>query len=344
MIRSTYFTITALILLTLCNYGWGQTLFTENFDYPAGDTLSHLGWEQIRNGDSLITITEPGLTYDGYSPSGIGNAAVLKSNGGQEIRNSFTSINSDSVYLSFLINISDAVDNSVAVDGLFLYLTPPDGSIFSYRMSVYVRKHESSNLLAFGVSKGSGIQFTDYQYALGTTYLIVVKYCFDAAEADKVSLWINPDLTLSESEPNSSLTVGPDTPELANIIISQLIGSNEPPDAIIDGIRITTKWKDITLSIPAIDSRLLQQYYLNQNYPNPFNPSTKISYKIAEAGFVTLKIYDVLGREIQTLVNSFQYANTYLVHFDAARLSAGVYFYELKAGDFTICKRMLLIK
>ena len=176
------------------------------------------------------------------------------------------------------------------------------------------------------------------------TYLIVVKYCFDAAEADKVSLWINPDLTLSESEPNSSLTVGPDTPELANIIISQLIGSNEPPDAIIDGIRITTKWKDITLSIPAIDSRLLQQYYLNQNYPNPFNPSTKISYKIAEAGFVTLKIYDVLGREIQTLVNSFQYANTYLVHFDAARLSAGVYFYELKAGDFTICKRMLLIK
>jgi hypothetical protein len=86
-------------------------------------------------------------------------------------------------------------------------------------------------------------------------------------------------------------------------------------------------------------------FSLDQNYPNPFNPVTKISYSISKLNFVTLKIYDVLGREIQTLVNKYQEPNTYSIDFNANTLSSGVYFYQLKAGnDFVQIKKMVLMK
>ncbi|MCF8242114.1 MAG: T9SS type A sorting domain-containing protein [Melioribacteraceae bacterium] len=85
-------------------------------------------------------------------------------------------------------------------------------------------------------------------------------------------------------------------------------------------------------------------YRLNQNYPNPFNPSTKISYSIPEPGLVTLEIFDVLGREIQTLVNEFQKPDNYELDFTAGELSSGVYFYTLRAGEFSKTKKMILLR
>lgn len=85
-------------------------------------------------------------------------------------------------------------------------------------------------------------------------------------------------------------------------------------------------------------------YSLSQNYPNPFNPSTKINFALSKQGLVTLKIYDVLGREIITLVNEVKNAGSYTVYFNASEFSGGVYFYRLQANDFTDIKRMMLIK
>ena len=89
---------------------------------------------------------------------------------------------------------------------------------------------------------------------------------------------------------------------------------------------------------------IVKSYQLNQNYPNPFNPGTIISYSIPNPGFVTLKVYDMLGREVQTLVNEFQSAKTYSISFDASDLSSGIYLYKLQAGDFLEAKKMILIK
>ncbi|MFX0207061.1 MAG: T9SS type A sorting domain-containing protein [Candidatus Hodarchaeota archaeon] len=87
------------------------------------------------------------------------------------------------------------------------------------------------------------------------------------------------------------------------------------------------------------------RYELYANYPNPFNPSTKILYSILNSSLVTLKIYDIQGREIQTLVNEFQQANSYSVDFNASKLSSGIYFYSLQVGDdFLDTKKMLLMK
>jgi len=87
-----------------------------------------------------------------------------------------------------------------------------------------------------------------------------------------------------------------------------------------------------------------QAFQLEQNYPNPFNPSTDIRYTIAKAGNVTLKVYNLLGQEIATLVNGYQAANTYTVNFNATNLASGVYLYELRTGNNEVAKKMILMK
>ncbi|HRF64687.1 MAG TPA: T9SS type A sorting domain-containing protein [Ignavibacteria bacterium] len=85
-------------------------------------------------------------------------------------------------------------------------------------------------------------------------------------------------------------------------------------------------------------------YSLSQNYPNPFNPSTSIKFTMPQGDNVKLVIFDILGREVKTLVNEFRNSGTYEVNFDASLLASGVYFYRLEAGEFTDTKRMLLVK
>ncbi|MFN3562436.1 MAG: T9SS type A sorting domain-containing protein, partial [Chloroherpetonaceae bacterium] len=87
-----------------------------------------------------------------------------------------------------------------------------------------------------------------------------------------------------------------------------------------------------------------KQFSLAQNYPNPFNPITMIRYELPERADVTLKVYDVLGREVATLVNAAQGQGSYQVPFNAANLASGIYFYRLKAGSFMQTKKMLLVK
>jgi hypothetical protein len=93
-----------------------------------------------------------------------------------------------------------------------------------------------------------------------------------------------------------------------------------------------------------IENIIPSKYELYQNYPNPFNPVTKISYDLPKSGLVKLMVYDILGREIKTLLNEFRQAGKYSVEFDGSSLSSGVYFYRIHAGDFNVVKRMVLIK
>jgi hypothetical protein len=85
-------------------------------------------------------------------------------------------------------------------------------------------------------------------------------------------------------------------------------------------------------------------YNLHQNYPNPFNPSTRITYSIPKAGNISIKIYDIMGRELETLVNEYKNAGQYDVSFDASNICSGVYFYRLMVNDFVSIKKMVLLK
>ena len=86
------------------------------------------------------------------------------------------------------------------------------------------------------------------------------------------------------------------------------------------------------------------QFVLFQNYPNPFNPSTTIKYEMPKPSDVRLSVFDILGREVSVLVNEKREAGVHEVRFDASKLASGVYFYRLHAGDFTLTKRLLLLK
>ena len=109
--------------------------------------------------------------------------------------------------------------------------------------------------------------------------------------------------------------------------------------SVFDTIRVHGLTVDVenTPNIP-------YNFSLSQNYPNPFNPNTKIRYSIADLSKVSLKIYDILGREIITLVNEEKPVGQYEVNFNASNLASGVYFYQLKAGDFIQSKKMILLK
>ena len=86
------------------------------------------------------------------------------------------------------------------------------------------------------------------------------------------------------------------------------------------------------------------EYSLEQNYPNPFNPSTRIKYQVSSISQVTIKLYDVLGNEVATLVNEEKPAGSYEVNFNASQLSSGIYFYKLQAGSFSETKKMILLR
>ena len=86
------------------------------------------------------------------------------------------------------------------------------------------------------------------------------------------------------------------------------------------------------------------EFALGQNYPNPFNPSTQISFTVSEKGLTTLKVYNLIGQEVATLVQGVVPAGEYTVHFDAGKLASGMYFYRLASGSQAITHRMILMK
>jgi len=110
------------------------------------------------------------------------------------------------------------------------------------------------------------------------------------------------------------------------------------------------KWDSTTVTIILADigTKLMEttphSYKLENNYPNPFNPSTKISWQSPVSSHQTLKVYDLMGNEVATLVDEYKPAGNYNAEFDASNLASGIYFYKLQAGAFAETKKMILTK
>jgi hypothetical protein len=91
---------------------------------------------------------------------------------------------------------------------------------------------------------------------------------------------------------------------------------------------------EIIMGIKNQHNNLPANFALHQNYPNPFNPATTINYSLPKSGLVTIKVYDILGREIITLVNEINSPGNYTIQFNGSKLSSGIYFYRMQAGNF----------
>lgn len=119
-------------------------------------------------------------------------------------------------------------------------------------------------------------------------------------------------------------------------------------DTTLEGVAASViaarnKYRDLITSVED-ETTIPEVYSLAQNYPNPFNPSTVIKYNIAEAANVKIKVFDILGREVRTLVNTYQQPGSYNVDFNGSGLSSGMYFYSIEAGSFSDVKKMMMIK
>jgi hypothetical protein len=111
-------------------------------------------------------------------------------------------------------------------------------------------------------------------------------------------------------------------------------------DVLLDNLKLT----GTLVSVKNEAASVIKTFSLQQNYPNPFNPNTKFSYQMCKTALVSIKVYDLLGREVATLVNEVKQAGSYPIEWDATRYSSGVYFYRMQTGSFVDVKKMVLMK
>ncbi len=223
-----------------------QSLFLEeNFDYPADEFLVDHGWTAYSGaGTASITVNNGGLTYSGYPSSGIGNAALLDSDG-EDISKTFLTQNSGTLYFTFLLNnISYNSD-----DYVFLVGDNPMGS--TYRGRIFMMNDGVGGDFEIGLSQSSSSPngVTDNDYSFSTTLLIVMKYVFQPGAADdEVSLFIF-ESGIPGSEPVTP-TLGPftgssDVSGIGTLALRQASSD----DLIIDGIRVSDSWSQAPLPV-----------------------------------------------------------------------------------------------
>jgi hypothetical protein len=159
-----------------------------------------------------------------------------------------------------------------------------------------------------------------------------------------------PDTPLLDFRHPSIVDISPVSPADDDLIKVHITIVGDPEaGSTVNGIykNVTSQYYYFSTDILIVgvdDEIVANNFTLEQNYPNPFNPSTTINYTIAERSAVTLKVYDVIGNEVATLVNGTQEAGKYNVKFDASKLSSGLYIYTINTGNFTSSRKMMLLK
>jgi hypothetical protein len=113
---------------------------------------------------------------------------------------------------------------------------------------------------------------------------------------------------------------------------------------IIQGGRLRTISDSVTVDVRMPDAEIPAAFSLHQNYPNPFNPSTTIKYDLPKDSRVSLKLFNILGQEVETIINEDQMAGYKSVEWNASNVTSGVYFYRIHAGDFVASKKLLFLK
>ncbi len=339
------------ILALLSPAAWAQVTLPhyDGFNYPNGSPLGGQGgWVNNNSGDSVL-IAAGNLSYPGFAASS-GNK--IKFDGaGMDPTKRFDSTASGTVYCSFLLKVT-GVGSLTTTGGYFAgYYNTTTGTTTG--ASVWTRLDGTSFDIGISTRITSPVSWSSIK-SLDATYLIVGAYQFvDGTTNDSAKLWINPDAsTFGRTEPPPTLAAVNNAADLASVVrfMVRQDAATLTPFIEMDELRIGTRWADVT---PASGPTHVadknagvapREFRLEQNYPNPFNPTTNIRLSIASAGEVSLKVFDVLGREVAELVNESLASGTYNVRWDASEFPSGVYFYTVRAGGLLATRRMMLMK
>lgn len=336
----------AFVITILFAVAFGQTVFVENFSYTANDPLTNNGWTAHSGaGTNAVRVFSPGLTYTGYASSGIGLAARVDT-AGEDVNRTFAAQNSGTVYTAFMMNVQKATTTG---DYWFHLSTSPLNS-FEFICRTHIKRDAAGNI-AIGLGKRHlDTTFTGFNYAINTTYLIVIKYQIITGDSnDRVSMFI-----LSSGVPGTepaTPTIGPlmpvisDPAHIGSVALRQGTAANAPR-VIIDGIRVATSWSAAVTGIE--ESALLtptsNQLTLTVN-PNPFTNFTNISFNINSQSVKNIDIYDVTGNVIQTIKSPTSNQITWNGRNSNNNLVApGIYFVVLETNHGNKVAKALLTK
>jgi photosystem II stability/assembly factor-like uncharacterized protein len=220
------------------------------------------------------------------------------------------------------------------VGGYSFDFTDSANGILSYSYGdIPITSDGGENWIEYSLNRG--IQFRDVQM-VGTD--IFGRYrIFFAGDRGRVTKYV-PDIMPHEQHYP--------TYTIRKLNAINLYMENNLPHLWVagEGFTILKGNTELVINVENIENDFVNTYKLDQNFPNPFNPSTKIKYSVPQSSNVVIKVFDILGNEIETLVHEEKQVGTYEITWHAANLPSGVYFYQLKAGSFIETRKMLLLK
>lgn len=225
-------------------------------------------------------------------------------------------------------------DNQISYDTLYI---PQSGTIVDLNFKMESLIHTYDGDISFSIISPTGIEvsLSNRRGSGGDNYINTV---FDDSSAISISTGTAP--FTGTFRPESPLNVFNGLDVHGNWILKV------HDQATSDTGRVESYCLNIIYNaVLAVNNQQVPvKFELGQNYPNPFNPITRIKYSVPKQSFVSIKIYDVLGREVKTLVNEMRTAGNYEVDFNASYLASGVYFYRMESGDFSDVKKFVLLK
>lgn len=321
--------ISTLVFLLTIGFAVNAQLLVENFDFTGALTAN--GWSAHSGTGTNPVSTTTGLTYTGYTGSGVGNAALVGNAGGEDVNKALSaevSGDGSTVYFSALVNVTDAASNKTG--DYFLHIGDrQDASTFtSFAARVFVRI--VSDAVNFGISNTSTATYGTTNFAKNTTYLIVVKYTISNAGNDPVSLWVFPtgvpasEAAAGTAEVTVTSTAGTSSNLIDAIALRQGSSTNQP-QTVVDAIRVSTGWFNAPLPVSLLS----------------FNAAA--AEKKVNLNWSTSNELNLAGFEVQRSINGKDFAPISLVEASGATSKnysfvdenavAGLSYYRLKMTD-----------
>ena len=340
-----------VIALLMTSLGISQSV-RESFDYAPG-VLDGLGeavdgwggpWTIFEGSPDLMSVETGSLEFSGVPASGNSLMGTMSTaNDNQRAYRELETVWLDDgtpYWISYLMEINNISFSDQSWQGVSLYLN--DGTELVLFGKVWGQ--HNLGLMAHTLGGGATVSSLTWQEELVWT---VIRIDMSGDEQnERCYMWFNPD---PASEPDTTMADVSADIQLNNGFERVVLhyGKFIDLEVYFDEVRLGTSFADVSSAYTSIrqhENQLPNQFELSQNYPNPFNPQTTIVFSLKNSDNITMKIYDLKGREITTLTDGYFSAGKHELQWDASEQPSGIYFYILQAGEYSETKKMILQK
>ncbi len=345
------------VVIFVSTLGISQSV-RESFEYTNGSVLDTLvgeagngwggGWDLFEGTPSTIEVTDLGLIWDFVDfdiPHTVLHIIGINSGGawqwqrtGRYLSETWPDEAGNVFWISFVMEMQNFADQSWA--GIGLYDSLAEGPLFGKGWGNLVYSIGSDTLSE---------THTEFTNDVGPVWLVAKIVMTGDTLDERIFMWVNlnpadpePDTVTANARAFHNMNNG------FNRVVYHFGGQFAIQQLTIDEIRLGTSWTDISsplVDVERVNNLIPDKYSLYQNYPNPFNPVTTIIYSLPQESIVTLKVYDITGGEVATILQNERRARgNYEVSFDAKNLPSGIYFYKIWTDNFSQTQKMTLIK